>query len=218
MGRQIELTADAFGDATFAGWQGGGCAAKGSCKVSVDEDVTVTARFILPPVGFALAVKTAGRGSGQVTSNPKGISCQSDCSDSFAKDTKVDLTAKAGEDSKFAGWTGTNCTGSVALTCTVTMSEAKSVTATFDPGRVARFTLTVTTEGEGTVASDPPCPATGECTYSPGEQVTLSATPAGGNNQVSWTGCDEPPTDNACVVTMSGDRQVSATFSLFLEP
>jgi List-Bact-rpt repeat protein len=70
-GSRIQLMATAVDDATFAGWSGGGCSRGGSCNVTVAEDMTVRARFTVPPVAFALAVMQSGKGSGVVTSSPR---------------------------------------------------------------------------------------------------------------------------------------------------
>ena len=78
-----------------------------------------------------LTVNKAGGGSGTVTSNPAGISCGTSCttqSASFANGTNVTLTAAAASGSTFAGWSGA-CTGTGA--CTVSMTQARSVTAAF---------------------------------------------------------------------------------------
>jgi hypothetical protein len=77
---------------------------------------------------FTLTVTRAGTGSGSVTSSPAGISCGADCSESYDYSTVVTLTATADTGSTFAGWSG-DCSGTG--TCVVTMSAAKSVTATF---------------------------------------------------------------------------------------
>ncbi|KJU86983.1 protein containing DUF1566 [Candidatus Magnetobacterium bavaricum] len=78
-----------------------------------------------------LVISKSGTGSGTVTSSPSGINCGSTCSYSFIKQIPVTLTAKpdAGY-ATFTGWSG-DCTGT-DLTCTLTMSEAKNVTAIFN--------------------------------------------------------------------------------------
>jgi alpha-tubulin suppressor-like RCC1 family protein len=77
---------------------------------------------------FALSVTRAGNGSGTVSA-PVGIACGATCSRGVAPGLKVTLSALAAAGSRFAGWTGSGCTG--VSTCTVTMSAARSVTATF---------------------------------------------------------------------------------------
>lgn len=78
---------------------------------------------------FELTVALAGNGTGTVTSSPAGISCGTDCSESYPATTVVTLTARPSGLDRFAGWSGA-CTGLV-LTCQVTTNAAKSVTAGF---------------------------------------------------------------------------------------
>lgn len=81
-----------------------------------------------PPGSFTLSVAKAGTGSGTVTSSPAGISCGGDCSEAYAEDTAVSLTATPASGSTFGGWSGA-CTGSGA--CNLSMTANRSVTATF---------------------------------------------------------------------------------------
>jgi hypothetical protein len=73
-----------------------------------------------------LTTAVAGSGSGSVTG--AGISCPGTCSASFPEGTSVTLKAMAAGGSTFAGWSGA-CTGTAA--CTLTMSAARSVQASF---------------------------------------------------------------------------------------
>ncbi len=82
------------------------------------------------PTRYALSVTRAGTGSGTVTSSPAGVDCGSACSAEYDSGTSVTLTAAAASGSTLAGWGGA-CSGTAA-TCTVPMSQAQSVTATFD--------------------------------------------------------------------------------------
>ena len=73
-----------------------------------------------------------GASNGQqrwVSSQPAGIDCGLLCSVRFALGTVVSLTATAPSGLQFSGWSG-DCSGT-ALTCTVSMIGARSVTATF---------------------------------------------------------------------------------------
>ena len=79
---------------------------------------------------YALTVSKSGTGSGTITSSPTGVDCGATCSASFASGTSVTLTAAAAAGSTFVGWGGA-CSG--ASTCTVSMTEAKTVTANFKP-------------------------------------------------------------------------------------
>jgi hypothetical protein len=98
----------------------------------VDGAKTVTATFALSaptaPTTYTLTLSKSGSGSGTVTSSPAGITCGSDCTQSYTSGTSVTLTATPATGSTFAGWSGT-CTGTG--TCTRTMTQDRSVTATF---------------------------------------------------------------------------------------
>jgi hypothetical protein len=80
------------------------------------------------PSMFTLSVSRAGASGGLVTSSPAGISCGTDCTHDYASGTVVTLIASAPAGTAFAGWSGA-CTGTGA--CSVTMTTARSVTATF---------------------------------------------------------------------------------------
>jgi hypothetical protein len=92
------------------------------------QNVAVTFDVTVPT--YTLAVSRVGNGVGTVTSSPPGIDCGTDCTEDYAFGTVVTLTATASSGSVFGGWSGT-CTGP-GSTCQVTMSEARSLTATFN--------------------------------------------------------------------------------------
>ena len=94
------------------------------------------------PAQWPLTVSKAGTGSGTVISNPVGINCGADCSETYNNNTLVDLTANPSTGSNFAGWSG-DCSTSGQ----VTMTANKNCTATFNP---IQYTLTVTKAGTGT--------------------------------------------------------------------
>ncbi|MEO8663245.1 MAG: hypothetical protein ABI693_32605 [Bryobacteraceae bacterium] len=123
----VTLTAAALGGSRFTGWSGEGCSGTGTCVVSMTQARNVTATFNL--LRYKLTVSKAGPGSGTVTSAPAGINCGATCSAAFNASTSVTLTAAATSSSRFAGWSGEGCSGTG--TCSVTMSQARNVTATF---------------------------------------------------------------------------------------
>jgi glucuronoarabinoxylan endo-1,4-beta-xylanase len=75
---------------------------------------------------YTLTVNKGGTGSGTVAGG--AIDCGGVCSTSLASGTVVILTASPATGSTFAGW-GAPCSGTG--TCTVTMTTAQTVTATF---------------------------------------------------------------------------------------
>lgn len=121
----VTLTATPDANNAFAGWTG--CKSKTNvCTISMTAAKTVTANF---KPAFMLNVTLSGSGSGVVTSKPAGLNCGIDCDENYVSNTKVTLSAKAAKNSSFAGWTGA-CVGT--KTCSVTMAEAKNVTAMFN--------------------------------------------------------------------------------------
>ena len=93
----------------------------------------------------ALSVTRSGTGAGTVTAT--GISCGSDCSESYPVNTQVTLTAAADAGSTFGGWGGA-CSGT-AGTCMVTMSASQSVTANFS---LKTYAITSSTGGNGSIS------------------------------------------------------------------
>jgi hypothetical protein len=128
----VTLTATPASPSTFTGWTGAGCSGTGTCQVTMSQARSVTAGFAAPgpppPATFSLSVSKAGAGGGSVTSSPAGIDCGATCSASYDDQTGVTLTATPDSGSQFDGWGG-DCAGTGG--CTVTMSAARSVTATF---------------------------------------------------------------------------------------
>lgn len=158
---------------------------------------------------FPLSVSKLGTGTGTVTSNPGGINCGSTCSANFSSGSNVILTATASSGSILAGWSG--CNSSSGNTCIVTMSAAKSVTATFN---IETFPLTVTKSGLGTITSSPAginCGATCSTSFNSGQSVTLTATPAANYYFSGWSdsSCSGNPT---CTFTMNAAKTINATF------
>ena len=88
-----------------------------------------------------------------------------------------------------------------------TVTGEHTIVAHFKP---AQYTLTVNVDpaGTGTVTKTP-----NKATYNFGEQVTLAAAPtAGGYNFAGWTG-DATGTQNPLVVTMDGNKNITAPFA-----
>jgi DNA-binding beta-propeller fold protein YncE len=182
-----------------------------------NEEETVVDVFGPTAAGRRLSVSKAGAGGGTVTSRPAGINCGTACAAEYDTGEVVQLTATPDAHSTFSGWSGGGCSGTGS--CFVTMSEAKSVTATFAAIPQQNLTLTVTGSGEGTVASAPEgieCSVgnVGNCAehFNENSTATLIAAPAPHSRLVGWSGCGSQPTPLECKVTMSAAKAVTATF------
>lgn len=80
-----------------------------------------------------LTVALRGNGSGSVSSNPAGLSCNGTarCRATFAPGTSITLTAVAEAGSSFAGWSGAACRDADGPSCTLTLDRTRFVRATF---------------------------------------------------------------------------------------
>jgi hypothetical protein len=206
----VTLTASADADSTFTGWSGSGCSGTGTCIVTMDASKSVTATFGLNQ--YTLSVSRSGSGSGTVTSEPTGISCGSDCSETYNYGTQVTLTAVPSTGSTFTGWSGGSCGGNG--TCTVTMDAAKTVSATFT---LNQYTLSVSKSGTGagTVTSSPSgidCGSTCSFSYAPGTSMTLTASAEASSYFAGWS-LKSCAWDHTCTFALSADKPISATFN-----
>jgi hypothetical protein len=98
-----------------------------TATIELDPGETVTCTFINGQ--YILTVDTDGEGTGTVTSEPDGIFCGDDCTEYYAPDSDVTLTAHPGVNSYFVGWSD-DCSGTDPTT-QVTMDADKLCTATF---------------------------------------------------------------------------------------
>jgi len=122
----VTATATATAGSTFAGWSGGGCSGTGTCTVALNADTSVPASFDANPLPPTHVLTVSVAGSGTVTG--PGINCPGDCTEAYADQTNVSLTATPAAGFSFAGWSRA-CAGGGA--CNLQMSADRSLTATF---------------------------------------------------------------------------------------
>jgi hypothetical protein len=156
------------------------------------------------PTSYPLTITTSGSG----TVMAGGVACGTGCTQTYPSGAAVTLTPTAGTGHTFVGWTGdADCADGA-----VTMSAARGCTAVFEVAAPTTYTLTVTSTGTGTVTVGGVACGTGCApTFSPGAQVTLTATPGAGYTFVGWTG-DPDCVDG--VMTMNASKACSATYLL----
>jgi len=209
----VTLTGSPGANTQAAQWSGCDKVITGNkCEVTMSAAKAVIATFNL--VKRQLTVKKGGSGTGTVTSTPAGVDCGLTCSASFDHGTAVTLSGVSGPNTQAVSWLG--CTSvNVENKCLVTMSAAKSVTATFN---LEKHQLSVTKGGSvpGTVTSSPSginCGASCTASFNHGVTVTLTGTPSGIGQGVQWSGCDSINAEHKCVVAMNAARAVTATFN-----
>jgi hypothetical protein len=226
-GTAVTLNANPAAGSVFTGWSGA-CGGTGSCQVALDGDRAVTAGFDLAT--FTLRVTGAGTGSGSISSQSgltPAIACGSsagavsgNCVATYLAGTVVTLSATPSIGSVFDGWGGA-CSG--ASVCSVTVSQARSVTARFATRNFA-LTLSASGDGAGTIATGGASPelscqgsdgrATGACSgvYPAGTVVTLTAAAGTGSRFAGWSGACSGT--ESCSVTLDQARAVVAAFEL----
>jgi hypothetical protein len=210
-GTMLTLEATPAAGSTFSGWSGGGCSGNGSCQITVDDASAVTATFVVAQ--YALTVTPSGNGAGVVTSNPAAIDCGSTCAAIFDYGQSVTLSASASTHSTFMGWSGGGCSGTAP--CTVAMTTARNVTATFTLEQHA-LTVIKAGNGAGTVTTDPVginCGSTCSFGFPYGQDVTLTASPSAGSTFTGWSGSGCTGTA-PCLVSVTAASSVTAAFTL----
>ena len=218
-GTIVTLTAAAETGSTFAGW-GGACTGTQTCVVTIDQAQQVSADFTLE--AYEVSVSLDGVGSGGVSSDPPGITCDSAgggwptaCSANFDYGTLLTLTASADTGSTFAGWGGV-CSGMEA--CQFIVIQPRQATATFN---LDAYELSVSLggTGSGAVTSSPPgiaCDTSvgADCAeaFAYGAAVTLTAAADTGSTFTGWGGACTGT--GSCAVSMHQAQQVTAEFTL----
>ncbi|MBF0320890.1 MAG: hypothetical protein HQL01_13910 [Nitrospirae bacterium] len=174
------------------------------------------------PNDMTLTVTKSGSGSGTISPDSGTISWSGNTGTaSYKQDTPVVLTATVVDsNSKLSSWSG--CDSTDGSTCTVAMSSAKSVTATFSI--LKDFSLTVTKSssssgfGTGSATVLPSMGTiswsgnTGTVLFKEDTSLYLNAIANSGYTFSYWIGCDTQKII-ACYVSMSSDRSVTAVFS-----
>jgi parallel beta-helix repeat protein len=213
-GTAITLTATPDSGSTFAGFTGD---ANCSDSFSITADMNCTATFnkeTVQPTNYTLTLQKAGTGTGTVTSQPTGVDCGDDCTESYQSGTAITLTATPDSGSTFAGFTGdANCSDSFSITADM------NCTATFNrkaPPPTPNYTLTIQKEGSGTgiVSTQPTGIDCGDdCTgsYQSGSIIQLTASPEAGNLFTGWSGACEG-TNSSTTVTLDATKECVANF------
>ncbi len=211
----------------FAGW-GGDCSAANGAACAFTAGATNTNATVTFFDERRLKVSTAGDGGGLVRAGSlvqcaRAVGATSGaCEVPLTHGSLVTLTATADDRSEFKGWTGA-CTAR-AGDCTVTMTEARTVTATF-----ARPTATLTItgiagSGRGTIRSQPAgidcrvvgAATSGACSFTFADRVTVTllAVPDAGNAFAAWgNACAAAGDATSCELQLTTERAVSAGFT-----
>ena len=173
----------------FESWAGDATGSDTPLSLIVTESTTVTANFGL----IDLELNVTADPGGSVTGG--GL---------IQYGTTSPITATPEDGYSFTGWSGAGINDSSSASTTVEMTEAREVHANFS---LNSYSLSVSTIGEGT--------ATGTGTYSHGDLVDITASPATEYSFGGWDG--NGVTDANALSTsvrMTANTSVSALFEL----
>lgn len=182
------------------------------------------------PAPAPIAVRgSGGTGSGHVRSSPAGLDCQitagvasGACTFNFPGDAAVTLTATPDSGSAFGAWAGDCAPAGALVTCQLTPSTARTVTASFTK---TVFVLSVSGSGIGGGRLSTPAPGidcqvragvtSGTCAAPFSAQtVALTVTPDSASVLANWTGdcATQSPAVLTCPVAMTQTRSVGVVF------
>ncbi|MFI5362840.1 MAG: hypothetical protein ACHQ49_12780 [Elusimicrobiota bacterium] len=242
-GTVVTLTATASAG-SFLGWSGGatcnGTTPTSTCVFTGIQDVNETASF-----GYmGLAILATGNGAGTVTSSDNKIACGATCVETFASTatTTVSLTAVAGANSTFTGWTsvtgsaaGFPCAGqgpTCVLNVTPTGFGSVAGLTQVQPRFALNEVVVISTDnGTGLITSVPAGISCGNLNGTPSGNcvanfaantlVTLTETPSAASVFNGWTVPAGFTCDSTCVtqstyafVVSGGSVTVGAAFHL----
>ena len=147
-----------------------------------------------------LVISRPGPGSGSVASSPAGITCGSDCAETYHYNNTITLTATPNPDSTFTGWSGdADCADGV-----VTMTTDVACTATF---AVSTQILTYIAGAHCTISG-----VSLQTVIYGGSGTAVTAVPTTGYHFEKWSddSTANPRTDS----NVTGDISVTAVFAL----
>ncbi|MTW22404.1 InlB B-repeat-containing protein [Allochromatium palmeri] len=145
-------------------------------------------------------------GSGSVTSNPAGIDCGQDCTESYLGNADVTLTAIPISGAAFGGWGGDCAASGTDSTCTLTMETARTVSASFAQNAYGIQTTAVPNVGGQVTCNPNP--------VNSGQNSQCTATPNTGYGFTGWQG-DCSGSNLSCTLSaVTSDKSVTGTFAL----
>lgn len=168
---------------------------------------------------LTLTIAKSGAGGGTVTDASGAINCGSTCSAGFTRTTSnpiVSLTAAPDGTSVFNGWSGGGCSGTG--TCSVTLSAATTVTASFSKVQEALTVKlrmigagqsggSITSSPAGISCSGPVCSTSASFDEGTAVKLTVSGVASGAISAWLPASCS----GSTCTVTMNAATTVQFT-------
>jgi len=150
------------------------------------------------PVTYTVTANANPAKGGTVSRNPNQAN--------YAPGTIVSVTATPANGYTFTGWSGTSTSQNAALTALVDRDLTLTANFQYIP-KIYTLSTSVSPQEGGSVTRNPD-----KETYTSGETVTLTATPASGYKFIEWVGLPAAGRANSVTVAMDGDKTVTANF------
>lgn len=196
-GTIVRLTAEADSGWAFTEWDGDIESTENPAEITIDEAKTVTVIFERT---FRLTTIPIPEEGGSI--EPSG--------GTYVRDTSFDVEAIPNDGWRFVEWRG-DFTGTTNPIPDFTMNGNKTLEAHFEP---LSFTLDTSTVGNGQILIDILNGGETEDGYEFGTTLELTAVPEADWSFVRWQG-DASGTGNPTVVTIDGNKSVTAVFRFF---
>jgi len=194
-GTKVTITATPDGEFLFDKWSDGN--SDNPREITVTSNLSISASFVKKK--YALVLNIEGEGVVEEEIIVQGSTSTTE----YNSGTTIRLTATAGEEWVFFGWSG--AIESTDNPIEISVDESKEITATF---KLKQYDVTITTEGEGTVTESIVSQPT---LYDSGTIIELEANPSEGWEFVEWKG-DLNSIENPTQLNVSGSTDITAVF------
>jgi len=191
-GEVLTLTAIAGPGSEFINWSGDLASGDNPATITVTRNMNITANFGVEGI-YSLTILPSANGTVNVTP----------VRNLYAPGEQVTLTPMPDLGYMFTSW-GNDGAGSTANPLVLTMDSNITISAAFETAPL--YTLNVTANGPGTVATDP-----AGAQFMAGSTVTLTATAESGYVFTGWSG-DLVSGVNPYSLLMNGNKNIVANF------
>lgn len=162
-----------------------------STSITLKYDLSLLATYKLKTYDLTLSGETGG-------------TAEANASGPYEHGSIVTITAIPSAGYDFLNWSGDTVGDSSSISTSISMTEARSVTANF---KIKSYSLTLTSNSSGGSVRT----SDNENIYEYGTNVTLLATPSQGYSFVEWVGDFTSPDQNA-TFSIDGNKSINGTF------
>lgn len=195
-------------------------------RIQIDKALDHLLKDAQPSIDYI----ARGDGSGTVSFAPGGslTTCSKDCTNAYPPGTRVTMTARAEPGMRFEGWSGAGSSCGRSETCSVTVSGAVTVQASFmNPNAPFKLEYSASGSGSGSIRIEGAGPDTNTCNTAAcsfnvargtAVRVNVLADPGSILTSLTYgqsgTSTGFACTNGSCAFTLTQNMQVRATFAM----